>query len=125
LSQLVLLGVCCGSSGDGMDPYAELALQPLPEYRIPCDGAEAVCITSTVSGRIFMAARDGQIYELFYTNGSGWQKRFRSVCMTSSLLMRYICCHHIFLMFRGSLGCLCLLTDWGYISELYVGGYLM
>ncbi|KAJ4820016.1 Nuclear pore complex protein Nup155 [Rhynchospora pubera] len=94
--ELVLLGVCCASSGDGVDLYAELALQPLPDYRIPCDGAEAVCISSTESGRIFMAARDGQIYELIYTNGSGWQKRFRSVCMTSSLLMRFLPTSYIF-----------------------------
>jgi nuclear pore complex protein Nup155 len=36
--ELILLGVCCSSSGDGTDPYAELSLQPLPEYTIPSDG---------------------------------------------------------------------------------------
>lgn len=100
-----------------MDPHADLALQHLPEYRIPCDGAEAVCITSTDTGRIFMAARDGQIYELLYTNGSGWQKRFRIVCMTSSILMRYICCHCLFLKFLAGLNHLCLLINWVLVSE--------
>ncbi|KAJ3674127.1 hypothetical protein LUZ60_006119 [Juncus effusus] len=88
--ELILLGICCTSSSDGSDAYAELAIQPLPEYRIASDGCEAVCISSTESGRVFISARNGQIYELFYTNGSGWGKRFRSVCVTSSIFTRFL-----------------------------------
>ncbi|KAG2701550.1 hypothetical protein I3760_06G050800 [Carya illinoinensis] len=43
------------------------------------------CITCTDKGRIFLAGRDGHIYELHYTTGSGWQKRCRKVCLTTGL----------------------------------------
>ncbi|XP_051144729.1 nuclear pore complex protein NUP155 isoform X2 [Andrographis paniculata] len=36
-------------------------------------------------GHIFLAGRDGHVYELQYTTGSGWQKRCRKVCLTSGL----------------------------------------
>ncbi|XP_058181474.1 nuclear pore complex protein NUP155 isoform X1 [Rhododendron vialii] len=83
--ELILLGVCCSGSGDGMDPYAEVSLQPLPEYTIPSDGITMTCITCTDRGHIFLAGRDGHIYELQYTTGSGWHKRCRKVCLTAGL----------------------------------------
>ena len=83
--QLILVGVCCSGTADGTDPYAELSLQPLSEYIIPSDGVTMTCITCTDKGRIFLAGRDGHIYELQYTTGSGWQKRCRKVCLTSGL----------------------------------------
>lgn len=83
--QLILLGVCCSGSGDGMDPYAEVSLQPLPEYTIPSDGVTMTCITCTDRGHVFLAGRDGHIYELQYTTGSGWHKRCRKVCLTAGL----------------------------------------
>ncbi|XP_043808453.1 nuclear pore complex protein NUP155 isoform X2 [Manihot esculenta] len=43
------------------------------------------CITCTDKGRIFLAGRDGHIYELHYTTGSGWHKRCRKVCLTAGL----------------------------------------
>ncbi|CAL9215055.1 unnamed protein product [Arabidopsis halleri] len=70
-AELVLLGVCCTEGPDGRDLYAEISVQPLPDY--------------TNKGRIFMAGRDGHIYELLYTTGSGWNKRCRSVCLTAGL----------------------------------------
>ena len=93
LCQLVLAGVCCSASADGTDPYAELSLKPLPEYMIATDGVTMTCITCTDKGQIFLAGRDGHIYELQYTTGSGWRKRCRKVCLTTgigSLLSRYI-----------------------------------
>lgn len=51
------------------------------------------CITCTDKGRIFLAGRDGHIYELHYTTGSGWQKRCRKVCLTAglgSVISRYV-----------------------------------
>uniref|UniRef100_A0A803KU81 Nuclear pore complex protein NUP155 n=1 Tax=Chenopodium quinoa TaxID=63459 RepID=A0A803KU81_CHEQI len=78
-------GVCCSGTADGTDPYAELSLQPLSEYTIPSEGVTMTCITCTDKGRIFLAGRDGNIYELLYTTGSGWQKRCRKVCLTSGL----------------------------------------
>lgn len=83
--QLILVGVCCSGGADGTDPYAEVSLQPLPEYTVPSDGITMTCITCTDKGRIFLAGRDGHIYELHYTTGSGWQKRCRKVCLTAGL----------------------------------------
>lgn len=83
--ELVLVGVCCSGSGDGADPYAEVSLQPLPEYTVPSDGVTMTCIVCTDRGRIFLSGRDGHIYELHYTTGSGWHKRCRKVCLTAGL----------------------------------------
>ncbi|KAG2542431.1 hypothetical protein PVAP13_9NG840300 [Panicum virgatum] len=91
--ELVLAGVCCSASADGTDPYAELSLKPLPEYMIATDGVTMTCITCTDKGQIFLAGRDGHIYELQYTTGSGWRKRCRKVCLTTgigSLLSRWV-----------------------------------
>lgn len=91
--QLILVGVCCSGAGDGTDPYAEISLQPLPEYTVPSDGVTMTCITCTDNGRIFLAGRDGHIYELQYTTGSGWYKRCRKVCLTAgvgNVISRYV-----------------------------------
>lgn len=83
--QLILVGVCCSGGADGSDPFAEVSLQPLPDYTIPSDGVTMTCVTCTDKGRIFLAGRDGHIYELLYSTGSGWQKRCRKVCITAGL----------------------------------------
>ncbi|XP_076952378.1 nuclear pore complex protein NUP155-like [Bidens hawaiensis] len=83
--ELLLIGVCCSGSADGSDPYAEVSLQPLPEYTIPSDGVTMTCIACTNRGHIFLAGRDGHIYELHYTTGSGWYKQCRKVCLTAGL----------------------------------------
>eukprot|EP00249_Psilotum_nudum_P022603 c28579_g1_i1 orf=2-2734(-) len=91
--EIILLGVCCTSSSDGTDPYAELSLQPLPEYTIPSDGITMTCIESTDKGRIFLAGRDAHIYEVLYTSGMGWKSRCRKVCLTGgfgSILTRWV-----------------------------------
>ncbi|XP_052204518.1 nuclear pore complex protein NUP155 [Diospyros lotus] len=83
--ELILLGVCYSGRSDGTDPYAEVSLQPLPEYTAPSDGVTMTCIACTDKGHIFLAGRDGHIYELQYTTGSGWHKRCRKVCLTAGL----------------------------------------
>nr|XP_043628932.1 nuclear pore complex protein NUP155 isoform X2 [Erigeron canadensis] len=83
--ELLLIGVCCSGSGDGSDPYAEVSLQPLPDYTIPSDGVTMTCIACTNRGQIFLAGRDGHIYEMHYTTGSGWHKNCRKVCLTAGL----------------------------------------
>lgn len=91
--ELILVGVCCCGRGDGTDPYEEVSLQLLPEYTIPSDGVTMTCITCTDKGRIFLAGRDGHIYEMHYTTGSGWNKRCRKVCLTvglGSVISRWI-----------------------------------
>ncbi|KAI4313702.1 hypothetical protein L6164_026659 [Bauhinia variegata] len=82
--ELILVGVCC-TGVDGSDPFAEVSLQTLPDYTVPSDGVTMTCITCTDKGRIFLAGRDGHIYELLYSTGSGWQKRCRKVCHTAGL----------------------------------------
>ncbi|KAE8705438.1 NUP155 protein [Hibiscus syriacus] len=84
--ELILVGICCSGGGDNTDPYAEVSLQSLPEYTIPSDGVTMTCITCTDKGRIFMAGRDGHIYELHYTTDSGWHKCCRKVCHTAGNL---------------------------------------
>lgn len=91
--ELILLGVCCSSSGDGTDPYAELSLQSLPEYTIPSDGVTMTCVACTDNGHIFIAGRDSHIYELQYSTRSGWHRRCRKVCLTgglSNLISRWV-----------------------------------
>ncbi|CAG7866978.1 unnamed protein product [Brassica rapa] len=91
--ELVLVGVCCTEGPDGRDPYAEISVQPLPDYTISSDGVAMTCVTCTSKGRIFMAGRDGHIYELLYTSGSGWNKRCRKVCLTAgvgSMISRWV-----------------------------------
>ncbi|KAJ0981266.1 hypothetical protein J5N97_009521 [Dioscorea zingiberensis] len=91
--ELVLVGVCCTARGDGTDPYDELSLQLLPEYKIPSDGVTMTSIACTDRGQIFLAGRDGHIYEMQYTTGSGWHKRCRKVCLTAglgSLISRWV-----------------------------------
>ncbi|PKI58192.1 hypothetical protein CRG98_021414, partial [Punica granatum] len=91
--ELILVGVCCSAGADGTDPYSEVSLQPLPEYTVPSDGITMTCITCTALGRIFLAGRDGHIYELYYTTGSGWHKRCRKICLTAgigSVLSRWV-----------------------------------
>lgn len=83
--ELLLIGVCCSGNGDGTDPYAEVSLQPLPEYTIPSDGVTMTCIACTNKGHIFLAGRDGHIYEMHYTTGSNWHKQCRKVCLTAGL----------------------------------------
>ncbi|CAI9296952.1 unnamed protein product [Lactuca saligna] len=83
--ELLLIGVCCSGNGDGTDPYAEVSLQPLREYKIPSDGVTMTSIACTNKGHIFLAGRDGHIYEMHYTSGSSWHKQCRKVCLTSGL----------------------------------------
>ncbi|CAK9140308.1 unnamed protein product [Ilex paraguariensis] len=91
--ELILVGVCCSGNGDGTDPYAEVSLQPLPEYTVPTDGVTMTCIACTDRGHMFLAGRDGHIYQMHYTTGSGWHKRCRKVCLTAgvgSVISRWV-----------------------------------
>lgn len=91
--ELFLIGVCCATSADGADPYAEITLQPLAEYTIPSDGVTMTCVACTDKGQIYVSGRDGHIYEIQYTTGSGWRKHCRKVCLTTgfgTLISRWI-----------------------------------
>ncbi|KAH0451286.1 hypothetical protein IEQ34_018585 [Dendrobium chrysotoxum] len=80
---LLLIGVCCAASADGTDPYAEISLQPLPEYTMPSDGVTMTCFACMDNGQIYVSGRDGHIYEIQYSSGSGWRKPCRKVCLTA------------------------------------------
>ena len=83
--EIVFLGVCCSSNGDGSDPYVELSMQPLHEYTVPSYGVTMTCLQSKDKGHIFLAGRDGHIYELLYSSGPSWKSRCRKVCHTGGL----------------------------------------
>lgn len=98
---------------DGGDPYDEITLQTLPEYTVPTDGVTMTCITCTDKGLIFLAGRDGHVYEMQYTAGSGWYKRCRKVCITSGFgglisrcallsLVSIVFCAKLSIYFNGS-----------------------
>lgn len=53
--------------GGGGDPgTGEMHLLPEPLYSIPTDSTFITTISSTSNGRIFMAGKDGALYELIY-----------------------------------------------------------
>ena len=52
----------------GMDTSAigEMHLLPEPLFSIPTDNVHILNVTGSESGRIFMAGKDGSLYELYY-----------------------------------------------------------
>ena len=52
----------------GMDTSAigEMHLLPEPLFSIPTDNVHILNVTGSKSGRIFMAGKDGSLYELYY-----------------------------------------------------------
>lgn len=85
-SQIILLGVCLASGAGGpARPSDDLSLQPLPEYTVSSDSVTMCCITASEDGRIFMGGRDGNLHELLYSTGSGWQKRCQKVTHAGGL----------------------------------------
>ena len=59
--------VCYHSPGGGGDPgMGEMHLLPEPLYSIPTDSTFITAIAGTANGRIFMAGKDGALYELIY-----------------------------------------------------------
>ncbi|XP_065566663.1 nuclear pore complex protein Nup155-like isoform X4 [Artemia franciscana] len=65
--EIVLLGVTF--SGD------EIHVIPDPLFALPTDGAFILTIETSDSGRIFLGAKDGCLYEVTYTSDSGWFSR--------------------------------------------------
>ncbi len=57
-----------GQSGIGVDTLTstEMHLLPEPLFSIPSDNTHIVTITGADNGRIFMAGKDGSLYELRY-----------------------------------------------------------
>ncbi|XP_059140242.1 nuclear pore complex protein Nup155-like [Physella acuta] len=75
---IVLLGVSFfkaldGGSGDHIG--GEMHLLPDPLFSIPTDGVYITNIVGADNGRIFMAGKDGCLYELIYQAEDGWFSR--------------------------------------------------
>ena len=54
--------------------FSEMHLLPEPLFSLPTDAVHIKCIVGTAMGRIFLAGRDGYLYELLYqviTNFNG------------------------------------------------------
>jgi nuclear pore complex protein Nup155 len=66
-----------GAIGAGDPGTGEMHLLPEPLYSIPTDSTFITTIAGTNSGRIFMAGKDGALYELIY--------QVLSPCFTSHL----------------------------------------
>ncbi|KAK7100912.1 nuclear pore complex protein Nup155-like [Littorina saxatilis] len=86
---IVLLGVSFSKLYDGGGDFStgEMHLLPEPLYSIPTDSTFITAITGTDNGRIFMAGKDGALYELIYKADDGWfSRKCRKVCHSTSTL---------------------------------------
>ncbi|ESO88145.1 hypothetical protein LOTGIDRAFT_234706 [Lottia gigantea] len=75
---IVLLGVSFSkpfNSVNNGDVLGEMHLLPDPLFSIPTDNTFITYITGTDDGRIFMAGKDGCLYELAYQAQDGWFSR--------------------------------------------------
>ncbi|XP_006813093.1 nuclear pore complex protein Nup155-like, partial [Saccoglossus kowalevskii] len=75
---IVLLGVSFSKPQHGtMDEYSlgEMHLLPEPLFSIPTDNVFMLEVVGTEKGRIFMAGKDGCLYELLYQAEDGWFSR--------------------------------------------------
>ena len=53
-------------AGTNAHGYNEMQLMPEPLYAVPTDNVQMLAIKGTDNGRIFMAGRDGCLYEIEY-----------------------------------------------------------
>ena len=70
-------------------------LQPEPLFSLPSDNVNMVDIESTPTGRLFLAGRDGCLYEIAYQAEDGWfsrkcRKINHSVSMASYLVPSFL-----------------------------------
>lgn len=71
---VVILGLSFPKAHTGLNDSMSGAMQLLPDplYSIPTDNTYLLAITSTEQGRIFMAGKDGCLYEIAYQAEAGW-----------------------------------------------------
>ncbi|KAM6303695.1 nuclear pore complex protein Nup155 isoform 2-T2 [Podargus strigoides] len=89
---IVILGLSCaniqagtGSLNDSMSGGMQLLPDPL--YSVPTDNTYVLAITSTDNGRIFLAGKDGCLYEVAYQAEAGWfSQRCRKINHSKSAL---------------------------------------
>lgn len=71
--EIVILGVSFTASAT--DPYCEMHLQPEPLFHIPSDNVSMLAVSGTPQGRLFLAGKDGCLYEIVYQAEDGWFSR--------------------------------------------------
>ncbi|NWS72090.1 NU155 protein, partial [Crotophaga sulcirostris] len=89
---IVILGLSCaniqggtGSLNDSMSGGMQVLPDPL--YSLPTDNTYILAITSTDNGRIFLAGKDGCLYEVAYQAEAGWfSQRCRKINHSKSML---------------------------------------
>ncbi|XP_017679081.1 PREDICTED: nuclear pore complex protein Nup155 [Lepidothrix coronata] len=89
---IVILGLHCsniqpgtGSLNDSMSGGMQLLPDPL--YSLPTDNTYILAITSSDNGRIFLAGKDGCLYEVAYQAEAGWfSQRCRKINHSKSVL---------------------------------------
>lgn len=64
--------LCAFSAGLNDSMSGAMQLLPDPLYSIPTDNTYMLAITSTDLGRIFLAGKDGCLYEIAYQAEAGW-----------------------------------------------------
>uniref|UniRef100_A0A8C6YMQ4 Nucleoporin 155 n=1 Tax=Nothoprocta perdicaria TaxID=30464 RepID=A0A8C6YMQ4_NOTPE len=74
---IVILGLSCaniqagsGALNDSMSGGMQLLPDPL--YSLPTDNVSMLAVSSTDNGRIFLAGKDGCLYEVAYQAEAGW-----------------------------------------------------
>ncbi|XP_077981190.1 nuclear pore complex protein Nup155-like [Glandiceps talaboti] len=87
---IVLLGVSFSQPQQAFmddDSLGEMHLLPEPLFSIPNDNVYMLDIVGTDKGRIFMAGKDGCLYELVYQAEDGWfSRRVRKINHSTSKL---------------------------------------
>ncbi|XP_043230116.1 nuclear pore complex protein Nup155-like [Amphibalanus amphitrite] len=84
--EIVLLGVTMSRPAAPGGP-AEMHVLPEPLFSIASDGAYVTTVVGTPSGRVFLGAKDGCLYELVYQATESWfSRRCRKINHSSSAL---------------------------------------
>ncbi|KAM7368981.1 hypothetical protein PAMP_013281 [Pampus punctatissimus] len=86
---VVILGLSFPKGQTGLNDSMSGAMQLLPDplFSIPTDNTYIQSITSTDLGRIFMAGKDGCLYEIAYQAEAGWlSQRCRKINHSKSSL---------------------------------------
>ncbi|KAJ0057198.1 hypothetical protein NL108_002123, partial [Boleophthalmus pectinirostris] len=86
---VVILGLSFPKSQGGLNDSMSGGMQLLPDplFSIPTDNIYILSITSTDLGRIFMAGKDGCLYEIAYQAEAGWlTQRCRKINHSKSTL---------------------------------------
>uniref|UniRef100_A0A8C5EGR8 Nuclear pore complex protein Nup155 n=1 Tax=Gouania willdenowi TaxID=441366 RepID=A0A8C5EGR8_GOUWI len=86
---VIILGLSFPKSQAGLNDSMSGGMQLLPDplFSIPTDNTYILSITSTNLGRIFMAGKDGCLYEIAYQAEAGWwSQRCRKINHSKSSL---------------------------------------